>query len=88
MDRKSYPLIVLLCGIGSWLVLPLILSIAAWILGNQALNQPSGFYSDSEMTMIQIGRILGIVNVILGLIGFCFVIAAFLFFGGIFLNAL
>jgi hypothetical protein len=52
--------------------------LPAWLIGNQAL-QESG--DPSERTMIQIGRIIGMVVTILVLLGFVFWLVAVVFLG-------
>lgn len=67
--KNSNALLILLAGIGSWVLLPFILGLVAWLWGNAELkNNPA----DSDRTMIQIGRILGMINVIVSILGICF----------------
>jgi hypothetical protein len=67
--KNTNALLILLAGIGSWILLPFILGLVAWLWGNAELKNT---YDDSDRTMIQIGRILGMINVILSVIGICF----------------
>ena len=66
--KNTNALLILLAGIGSWILLPFILGLVAWLWGNAELKNAN---DDSDRTMIQIGRILGIINVILSVIGIC-----------------
>lgn len=81
MQKSSLPAVALVCGILSWLVLPFVLGIVAWIAGHQALVQMErGEIDDKDQLLAQIGKILGMANVLLALVGMCF---ALMFFGGL-----
>lgn len=70
--NSSKSVVVLICGIASWVVLPILCGLVAWFLGNDALKDiQRGTIPESDRSMIQIGRILGIANVVLSLLGFC-----------------
>lgn len=73
MRNTSLPALTLVCGILSWFVCPVILGVAAWIMGNQGLAEsrrdPS--YPPGDVTLLHIGKILGMINVLLYLFGFC-----------------
>lgn len=59
-------LAVLLCGTLSYPVLPVVLGVVAWILGNDALRDiDNGTLPETDRSMVKIGRTLGIVNVFL-----------------------
>lgn len=75
-------MIVLLTGILSWMILPVILAIIAWVMGNQALEEPSSTYSDTEMTLIKVGRFLGIANIVVIALSALLAFAFILFLGG------
>ena len=82
MKPKDFPIIALVTGICSWLFCPLILAIVAWIVGNQALSQPPGTYTDGDMVMIKVGRFLGIAQVVLIVFGMCSAVASIVLLGG------
>lgn len=67
--KNTNALFILLAGIGSWILLPFILGLVAWLWGNAELKNT---YDEGDRMMIQIGRILGMINVILSVIGVCF----------------
>lgn len=82
MQKSSLPVISLVCGILSWIFLPFVLGIAAWITGQQALNQmDEGLIDSSDRTVATIGKLLGMINVILSVIGGC---CFLMIWGGIF----
>lgn len=66
--KNTNALFILLAGIGSWILLPFILGLVAWLWGNAELKNT---YDDGDRMMIQIGRILGMINVILSVLGVC-----------------
>lgn len=74
--NSSTPVAVLVLGILSVVGFGFLTGVPAWILGNGALKEwPQ---NTSEYTMIQIGRIIGMVVSILTIIGFCIFLAFFL----------
>lgn len=81
MKRSSLPVISLVCGILSYVMMPFVLGIVAWVTGNMAIGQmDAGEISSDERSVAKIGKVLGIINVILCLVGFCL---GLLFFGGL-----
>lgn len=66
--KNTNALFILLAGIGSWILLPFILGLVAWLWGNAELKNT---YDEGDRMMIQIGRILGMINVIFSVLGVC-----------------
>lgn len=57
---------ILVLGILSWLVCPLVLGIMAWVMGNGDLREmDAGRMDPSGRGLTEAGRILGMINVIL-----------------------
>lgn len=78
-NASTNAVIALVLGIVSFLGLPIIAGIPAWILGANELKAiDSGASPAAGRTMAQIGMILGIVNTIMAVLGILF----FLFFMG------
>lgn len=65
----------LVLGIISFFILPIIGSILAIILGNKSIND------NGDNTMAKVGKILGIVSLILSIVGVIIVILALTIFG-------
>ena len=66
----------LVCGIAGFLVCPLVLHIAAVILGNQAKGEISRDPSQEGQGMAQAGYILGIVGLVLSALTVVIIIIA------------
>ncbi len=73
MRNTSLPALTLVCGILSWIICPVILGIGAWVMGNQGLaeSRRDPTYPPGDITLLHIGRILGIINVLLYVLGSC-----------------
>jgi hypothetical protein len=69
-SASSNAIIALVLGILSYIVCPVILAIGAWIMGNNELKAiNSGKSPEAGRTLANIGKWLGIVNIILSIIG-------------------
>lgn len=75
--EDSRGLVALILGIASFFTVPLILGIAAWVIGSQALQ--AGTLTEQQRQMAVAGRVLGIVNIALCAVGFAI---GFLIFAG------
>jgi len=70
MQRSSNGVLVLVLGILSWTGLTCFTGLPAWIIGNSALKDiDSGRADPTDRNLVQIGRILGMVNCIIVFIG-------------------
>ncbi len=84
--RQSSPLAVisLICGILSWLGLPVVAGLVAVITGHMARREirrePERYEGD---TLALIGLVLGYINLALAVLGILFAILAFLFWGSL-----
>ena len=59
-------MLILLCGIGSWVLFPFVLGVVAWAMSNSAMRDVTrGSIPESDRPLIQIGKVLGMANVIL-----------------------
>ena len=68
---------ILAFGILGWFVMPIVFAILAWVMGNNDLQEmDAGIMDPAGRDMTQIGRILGMVNCILMIVGLA---VAFLF---------
>jgi len=77
---SSNAIIALVLGILSYIMCPVILGIAAWIMGKKELNEiDAGRSPDAGRVIAKIGMWLGIINVILAIIGIIifFILMAF-----------
>ena len=73
MQKSANGVLVLILGILSWVGFPCIAGIPAWIVGNQSLKAiKRGEADPNELTMVQIGRILGIISTILAALAIVF----------------
>ena len=69
-SASSNAIISLVLGILSYIMCPVILGIAAWIMGNNELKAiDSGRSPEAGRMLANIGKWLGIVNIILTVIG-------------------
>jgi len=69
---------ILVLGILSWVVCPLVLGIIAWTMGNGDLREmDAGRMDQSGRGLTDAGRILGMVNVILGALALVFYVVIF-----------
>ncbi|HMS64712.1 MAG TPA: DUF4190 domain-containing protein [Ignavibacteria bacterium] len=67
---SSNAVIALVLGILSYIMCPIILAIAAWIMGKNELKAiDEGKSPEAGRTIANIGKWLGIVNIILSIIG-------------------
>ncbi|MBK6537234.1 MAG: DUF4190 domain-containing protein [Ignavibacteria bacterium] len=74
-SASSNAIISLVLGILSYIMCPVILGIAAWIMGNNELKAiDSGQSSEAGRTLANIGKWLGIVNIILTVIGIILIV--------------
>ncbi len=81
-SASSNAIIALVLGILSYIMCPVILAIGAWIMGNNELKAiDSGQSPEAGRSLANIGKWLGIVNIILSVIGL--IIVAILFFFGV-----
>lgn len=72
--------LILILGILGIIACGIFTAIPAWIMGNNALKAiDSGYGDPNERSMVQIGRILGMIGTALFVLGVLFWI---LFFGG------
>lgn len=66
------PIIVLVLGILSVVGFGCLTGLPAWLLGNNALRDAKAQgWPDNDVTMIQVGRIIGMVVTILSIFGVC-----------------
>ena len=69
---------ILVLGILSWLLCPIVLGIMAWVMGNGDLREmDAGRMDPSGRGLTEAGRILGMINVILGVVGLVFYLLVF-----------
>ncbi len=74
---------ILVLGILSFVVCPLILGIVAWMMGNKDLEEMNAGTMDPEgKGLTQAGKIIGMVNVILVLIGIVIQVLMLVCMGG------
>lgn len=78
--KSANGVVILVLGILAWFGFGPLTGVIAWILGNGALRDiDAGLADPSERQMVQIGRILGMINTILSAIFICLMV---LFFAG------
>ncbi len=79
--NNTMPIVVLVLGIFGILGGGFVTGLPAWLLGNAEMkNWANG---SSEYTMVQIGRIMGMVVTILSVIALCIGLLFFLGIGGL-----
>lgn len=80
---SSNAIVALVLGILSWVMCPIVMGIAAWIIGNKELKAiDAGQSSPDGRTLANIGKWLGIINVILVTLGVILYIVIFVFIIG------
>jgi hypothetical protein len=73
--KSANGVLILVLGILSWVMFGFLTGLPAWIMGNNALRDiDAGVADPSERSMVQIGRILGMIATILTILGVCFAI--------------
>lgn len=83
-QRPSNGVLVLVLGILAWVGCSFFTGIPAWIIGNNSLRDIDRGYADpSDRGLVQAGRILGIINVILCMAAVALWLMVILVFGGI-----
>lgn len=73
--------LVLVLGILSWFLCPVVLGITAWIMGSADLTEMDAGRMDPEgRSITQAGKILGMINVILSALSLAVFLVFVLFF--------
>lgn len=76
--KSANGVLILVLGILSFVGFGFVTGLPAWIMGNTALRDiQNGVADPSEQSMVQIGRILGMISTILSILGVCFAILVF-----------
>lgn len=76
--KSANGVLILVLGILSFVGFGFVTGLPAWIMGNSALRDiEAGVADPSEQSMVQIGRILGMIMTILSVLGICLGIAIF-----------
>jgi hypothetical protein len=69
MQKSSNGTLVLVLGILAWVGFGCLTGLPAWIIGNQSLKSiQRGEADPNDQSMVQIGRILGMISTILVLV--------------------
>jgi hypothetical protein len=64
--------VVLVLGVVAWCGPHFIAGIPAWIIGNQSLKEMDmGLMDPKDRSMVQAGRLLGMISTILSLVAIC-----------------
>ena len=72
---------ILIVGILGLVMLQIILGPVAWVMGNKSLRQiKAGRMEPADEGMIKIGRILGIIAILLGIVSLLAAVAYVLFY--------
>lgn len=74
MNRRSFPTWSLACGILSFVGFSVLTGVPAWILGHQALIDKQNL-TPAEISQAQVGKVLGIIATLIGLVGFIVALA-------------